>query len=198
MFLGKNMIGIFKKKTSLILPEKNQPVPENWHEQFILHMVSLLRPKLYVELGLYHCELFNKLEPYVDEMIGIDISNDFGKYMIKSPKAKFICTTTNEFIKSNELKNKKIDLLFIDANHSYKSVKTDFENYYKHVSDQGIILLHDGYPKNKKYTSNGYCGDGYKAIWELTKKMKNYELVTIPIHPGLTICRKRKKQVNWL
>ncbi len=37
----------------------------------------------------------------------------------------------------------KMDLVFIDANHSYSYVKTDTENAFKMLSSQGIILWHD-------------------------------------------------------
>lgn len=37
----------------------------------------------------------------------------------------------------------KIDLLFIDGDHSYKGVKTDFELYSKILSYNGIIIIHD-------------------------------------------------------
>lgn len=74
-------------------------------------------------------------------------------------------------------------MLFIDANHSKESVKADFENYFNLVSENGIILLHDGYPKNEEFTQSGYCGDGYKAIEELTKNKEDYEMMTIPLHP---------------
>ncbi len=32
---------------------------ENWHEDFIINLAAQFRPKVYVELGLYQCELFN-------------------------------------------------------------------------------------------------------------------------------------------
>lgn len=37
----------------------------------------------------------------------------------------------------------KIDLLFIDGDHSYKGVKEDFEKYFNLVKNNGIIALHD-------------------------------------------------------
>ena len=37
----------------------------------------------------------------------------------------------------------KIDLLFIDGDHSYEGVKKDFELYSKLISDNGMILIHD-------------------------------------------------------
>jgi hypothetical protein len=37
----------------------------------------------------------------------------------------------------------KIDLLFIDGDHSYEGVKKDFELYSKILSDNGVIIIHD-------------------------------------------------------
>ncbi|WP_205207732.1 hypothetical protein [Bacillus sp. P14.5] len=57
----------------------------NWHEDFILHLASVFRPKIYVELGLYKCDLFNKMEEFTDQLIGVDIDADVEKYMVSSP-----------------------------------------------------------------------------------------------------------------
>ena len=37
----------------------------------------------------------------------------------------------------------KIDVLFIDGDHSYEGVKTDFDLYSEILSDNGIIIMHD-------------------------------------------------------
>jgi hypothetical protein len=37
----------------------------------------------------------------------------------------------------------KIDVLFIDGDHSYEGVKKDFELYSKILSDNGLIIIHD-------------------------------------------------------
>jgi hypothetical protein len=37
----------------------------------------------------------------------------------------------------------KIDLLWIDGDHSYEGVKTDFYLYSKILSDNGVIIIHD-------------------------------------------------------
>jgi len=182
------------KRQKILLPEIGQ---ENWHENFIIHLTSIIRPKTYVELGLYQCELFNRIIPYADKLIGVDNSSEAGKYLKKSKKTEFIFSDTVTYYKKIKENPIIIDMLFIDANHSKESVLEDFENFFPFVSDQGIILLHDGYPKNEKYTTSGYCGDGYKAIEALSKKTDEYEMTTIPVHPGLTICRKRQKHLPW-
>ncbi len=43
----------------------------------------------------------------------------------------------------DRLKGKKIDVLFIDGDHSYAGVKKDFELYEPLVAKGGIIIFHD-------------------------------------------------------
>jgi len=183
-----------RSKTVLRLPEV---IGDNWHENFIIHIAFIIRPKVYVELGLYQCALFNRIIPFADKLIGLDCLKNPGKCMKKSPKVEFVCSTTSDFAKVAKNKGLKIDMLFIDADHSKESVYKDFKAFFPLMNDQGLILLHDGYPKNEEYTQSGYCGDGYKAIEELTDKAKGYEMMTIPLHPGLTLCRKRSKHLHW-
>lgn len=45
----------------------------------------------------------------------------------------------------------KIDILFIDGDHSYEGVKKDFELYSTIMSDNGIIIIHD---TDKRYEDN--------------------------------------------
>ena len=182
------------KNDKIILPKE---VLGNWHVNFILHIASILRPACYVELGLYQCELFNKMIPYCGKLYGVDIVESVSTYMKKSTKASFHCNSTQEFAKLAKSKNLQIDMLFIDADHSYESVKKDFESFFPLVKDNGIILMHDGYPKDAAHTDRGYCGDGYKAIAELAKNQIGFEMMTIPIHPGLTIVRKRESHLPW-
>lgn len=173
-------------------------VKGNWHVNFILHLATIVKPRVYVELGLYQCELFNQMIPLSEKLIGVDFSPLAGNYMQKSYKAEFICTKTEDFAKVAKAENLKIDLLFIDANHSYESVRDDFMNFFPLVNNDGLILLHDGYPKDIQHTDNGYCGDGYRAIKELTENQNGFEMMTIPVHPGLTIARKRSAHLPWL
>jgi len=56
--------------------------------------------------------------------------------MKKTDKTTFYNMTTDECYLKLKEQNLKIDLLFIDANHSKESVKLDFDNYFNLVSDQ--------------------------------------------------------------
>ncbi len=44
------------------------------------------------------------------------------------------------------LSGREADLVFIDADHSYEGVKTDFQNYGQMVREGGIIAFHDVCP----------------------------------------------------
>ena len=39
--------------------------------------------------------------------------------------------------------NEKIDLIFIDGDHSYDGVKADWERFVPHVSQFGVVVFHD-------------------------------------------------------
>jgi predicted O-methyltransferase YrrM len=112
-------------------------------------------------------------------------------------RREFFHCSTGEFCKIATNKKIEIDLLFIDASHDYKSVKNDFLNYFSLIKKNGLILFHDSHPKNLEYTDSKLCGDGYKAIDELTRAANDYEMMTIPVHPGLTICRKRDNHLTF-
>ncbi len=174
------------------------PVPENWHESFIEHLASVLKPRVYVELGLYRCELFNRIVPHAQQLIGVDINADAGKWMAKSDKVQFVHSTTDNFAAALQAHAISIDMLFIDADHSKGAVLQDFWNFFPFVSPHGLTILHDTHPKNIDYTQPGYCADAYKAVEELSRHTDKLEMMTIPMHPGLTLCRKRTTQLSWM
>ncbi len=169
----------------------------DWHETFIVQLASILRPKIYVELGLYQCAVFNRVIPFAEKLIGVDIEISAGKYMIPSSKTEFTCASTLEFAQMVKNKPIQIDMLFIDADHSKEAILRDFSNMFPFVAPHGLILLHDTHPGDVSLIDPKFCGTAYSAISELSLENKEYEMVTIPVSPGLTICRKRKTQLSW-
>jgi predicted O-methyltransferase YrrM len=168
------------------------------HDDFIVSFAKILKPKVYVELGVYECLIVNKMIPFVSETVyAVDIKKEAGLFLKKNKKAVFFNGTTDDFAKELKKKNVVIDMIFIDADHRKESVLTDFKNYFPLVKEDGIIFLHDGYPKDLKQTEDGYCSNCWEAIAELSKHTETYEMMTIPLQPGLTICRKRTKQIPW-
>lgn len=102
----------------------------------------------------------------------------------------------------------KIDVLFIDGDHSYNGVKTDFELYSKIISDNGIIIIHDtdeNYESSLIVTEDSkkdhYRFDGpSKLIKELQENPKwnlinlfNFSiLMDKPSSSGITIINRKK------
>ena len=117
-----------------------------WHEDFIVHLASIIRPRVYVELGLSKCAVFNRIIPFAEKLIGVDVDPRAETFMQKSEKTRFVLATTQEFAKQLAQEQLIIDMLFIDADHDQEAVLNDFRSFFPFVSPHGIILLHDVHP----------------------------------------------------
>ena len=68
--------------------------------------------------------------------------------------------------KLNNFLNDKVDMLFIDGDHSYDGVKTDYFNYKGFVRDKGFIVFHD-IVKNERTMSWG------TYVWKFWNEIKD-------------------------
>ena len=95
--------------------------------------------------------------------------------------------TTDEFFSGYD--GDPFDMIFIDADHSYKSVRKDLLNSLKILVPGGTIILHDTDPSEAKYTDPGHCNDCYKILDDLVDL--GLDAVTLPTdNSGMTIvCR---------
>lgn len=89
-----------------------------------------------------------------------------------------------------QLKNNRIDILFIDGDHSYNGVKKDFEMYSPLVKDNGIIAFHDIVENTTPKDSN------VNRFWNEIKN--NYEYIEFvddynQIDCGIGILIKKKQ-----
>lgn len=66
------------------------------------------------------------------------------------------------------LKTTKIDILFIDGDHSYLGVTNDFNNYEQYVNFNGYIVFDD-------YNDNQYSPEVKQAVSKLN--FKNYDII---------------------
>ncbi len=168
-----------------------------WHQDFIIHLACILKPEIYVELGIFKCGLFNRMVPLAGKAIGVDANPEAGQHMVRAPNVRFVSATTADFARQLKAAPIAIDMLFIDADHSKEAVMADFRSFLPFVRPQGLILLHDTHPIDEAATASERCGDGYLAIEELSREREDFEMMTIPVHPGLTCCRKRQRQLSW-
>lgn len=117
-------------------------------------------------------------------------------------------TSENAFYNFFIRQDLKIDLLFIDGDHSYEGVKKDFELYSTILSDNGIIIIHDTdsdyentliVSEDAKKDHHRFDGPA-KFIKELEKNNEfnlinlfNFSIFsTKPTSSGITLINKKK------
>lgn len=158
----------------------------------IIELVLLFKPHTYCEIGVKRGHVFNGVVPHVERAVAVDIAK-FRGIRKASNTLHYQMSSLDFAVEWRKRRNTRIDMLFIDADHKYESVITDFENLQVYVPEYtGLILLHDTYPINKKLLANGYSSDAWKAAWEIRKDMHQlFEIVTLPgPRAGLSIIRK--------
>jgi len=128
-----------------------------------IKLIAKIRPKIILEIGtsrggtLFLLSRFSSSDALI---ISIDLPG--GKFgcgypRSKIPFLKFLASNNQKIILIRKdshkistlqkvkkiLKKKKVDLLFIDGDHTYNGVKKDFEMYSSLVKRNGIIAFHD-------------------------------------------------------
>jgi hypothetical protein len=117
-------------------------------------------------------------------------------------------TSENAFYDFFVRQDIKIDLLFIDGDHSYEGVKKDFELYSTILSDYGIIIIHDTDSEYEKTLivsedskKDHYRFDGPSKFIKELEKNNDYNLINLfnfhifstkPTSSGITIINKKK------
>lgn len=104
-------------------------------------------PKVILEIGVDQGHALNTwAEVYPDvELIGVDNEEPLpehrdhaGKFILGNSKSD----KTLEAVKK-ELGRRKVDLLFLDGDHTADMVRSDFEMYSPLVKKGGIVAIHD-------------------------------------------------------
>lgn len=90
-----------------------------------------------------------------------------------------------KFYKTNHLP--PIDILYIDANHTYEGFKYDYENYIKLLSDNGIVVFHDALVDEN---NNGYTFGVKKYYEEIISQNVCLEKFRVNLWPGVVIMQK--------
>jgi glycosyltransferase involved in cell wall biosynthesis len=160
--LQSNSLPLIREAT-LFVPEKLVIGAWTGHIPFAYWIVSILHPKVIVELGTYSgdsyfalCQavLENKLETdcyAVDTWVGDehagfygpDIFRDFSTYHENhySSFSRPLRMTFDEAV--SHFSDGSIDLLHIDGLHTYEAVRHDFELWKSKLSSCGVVLFHD-------------------------------------------------------
>jgi predicted O-methyltransferase YrrM len=88
------------------------------------------------------------------------------------------------------LDGKPLDALFIDGDHSYDGVRTDFERYGRLVRSGGIIALHDvneDFRTRHGIETQSFSGEVPRFWRELKERHRTEELIADPEQDGFGI-----------
>ena len=144
----------------------------------------------YLEVGCGEGGLTGRLAPYCKSATGIDISvyPTWSEYQTRTG-CMLIMIDSDTYFKSLDPET-MYDLIFIDGDHAKEQVIVDFEYSLVHLSESGLIALHDTYPPNEEATGPMACGTAYKArqdhLEHYTTKSQ-LQVFTFPVTFGLTL-----------
>jgi predicted O-methyltransferase YrrM len=169
---------------------RNIPPPSETfdHVGFLTMMAQWIKPERYLELGVGDLKCFKSISVISKESIAVDLNPIAmkpakGITMFEGCTDKYI-----ELIKGSGL---LFDMAFIDADHGHEQSLKDFNNAQEFLLEDGFIFLHDTYPFNEGMLSPDLCNDAYKTpLWIKQNKRDQFELVSLPFNPGLTIVKK--------
>jgi predicted O-methyltransferase YrrM len=155
------------------------------YADFIVELARLTGCETYLELGIYSGTTLDKIRPYVKRAIGVDTQD------IRTNKTgEFFQGTTDAFF---EKFHDPIDMVFIDADHSFESVKRDFEHSLELLTTRGIMIFHDVDPIEPWLMNSGYCGDTYKIVDYIQGTHSSMNIVCLPItEAGLAIVNRKQ------
>lgn len=97
-----------------------------------------------------------------------DEMNKLKEYFKNDENIEIIQNSTIEFL--NTLEDNSLDMVYIDADHSYNSVLNDLKLSYKKVKTNGYICGHDYVPNtDAEKAVNKFCEEYNLTIKYLTK-----------------------------
>jgi predicted O-methyltransferase YrrM len=144
-------------KAKVLDPTFTEAPRHDWNSEhevalFLASLVRLTKARSVLEVGVFEgmttVELIAAL-PKGGLFVGIDIQD----YITLENKAKMNAATNrgvvvdffldNSHQKMNNLPKNHFDLIFIDGNHEYNHVLTEFKLAEKLITQNGIIAFHD-------------------------------------------------------
>lgn len=178
----------------------------NDHWILIPQIATSLEARNYLELGVQYGDCLLAVANSMAKMhgsdyhaVGIDRLSDRICQQRHSELGSFEYITMDTLAYLGSAHSKaygQFDLVFIDADHRAAAVEADFNAVFPLVRDQGVIILHDTFPGVPALASSVECSNA----WEFAAKLgttQEYESMTLPYSPGLTIVRKRTTHLPW-
>ena len=177
--------------------------PADWHDRLLAEIARVVHPRCYVEVGIYHGETFRKIARFSEAAIAVDIDPAAAKY-VRGLTARFVGQSLSSSPDGLDaamaaLQVHEIDLAFIDGDHRSEAALTDFSVIEARASANALIALHDTWPRDAQQAEDRYCADSYRVPEMIRERFADsWTCITIPVHPGLTLCSRAGARPAWL
>jgi len=152
---------------------------------YINKIIETMELKNYLEIGLSH----NPKAPY--RLVSPNSVHKTSVDYSETTEPDY-CMLSDVFFNKIQLgqtefdPNHKWDCIFIDGDHFAEQVYADLENAFNHLSDDGVIFMHDSLPWSYDMTiessvSNreATCQDAWKVIEFCIKERSDMHICTI-------------------
>lgn len=155
----------------------NQKIQQRKHEW--LNFIYMLNEKAPIqdalEIGCYDGGSTVGISRFCKNLTTIDANMMRFNRSVIDEKCNYEYIGDNSFSASVKeqiyKKYKKLDLLFLDGDHTYEGVKKDYENFSPLVKSGGIIAFHD--IVDSQYHRNANCF--VSKFWNSVKSGKTYK-----------------------
>lgn len=182
----------------------------------ILNRIELLeklitrnKAKTYFEIGIFAGTCFIPIQ--CELKIGVDVIPPVKEVQsILNDKTKYFQMTSDEFFEQHGslFATNKIDAAFIDGYHSFGQSLRDVNNCLVHLSDNGVIVMHDCNPtttrmatpfKSYEEKANARCtgdwtGDVWKTIVYLRSMRRDLNVMVLDADYGLGVITRGKPE----
>ncbi|OGS71891.1 MAG: hypothetical protein A2063_05640 [Gallionellales bacterium GWA2_60_142] len=145
-------------------------------------LMSLMRPRTYVELGTHYGASFFAVCQAIEEYkidcfpVAIDlwVGDKHAGYYQEDVYSTFKWIHQNKYSgvgsalrkdfseAAQDFEAKSIDLIHIDGLHTYEAVKNDYETWLPKVTENGVLLFHDTAVRERGF-----------GVWELWDEIKD-------------------------
>lgn len=178
--------------------EKGVHVHQNLYE-FCgwLNLCKRIKPKIYLEIGVFKvgsAQLAIELLPSLELFIALDradlMQQERESQKIREYKEKLVFVQGDsadpkvmQRIADEYLKDRQVDAMFIDGDHSYNGVLKDYALYSPLVRRGGLIGFHDCRMANMP-NPNPLQHQGSQSFWEGLEHCYPKQCQLIDVEPG--------------
>jgi hypothetical protein len=150
------------------------PLGDPFYRKFLRQVHWNTRPRTYVEIGVYTGDSLSLAAPRT-HVVGIDPAAKITREL--SRRTTVYEETSDDFFAQHDLAALigTVDLAFIDGLHLFEQALRDFTNLERHMSPNGVILVHDCYPPDQECaTRTQRPGPWAGDVWKLLPILKDY------------------------